>query len=231
MVGLWYDTGRQCFIVNLASTQVRMAMMNPQQQKWTNLLRAWSVPASLADLAFEEISRHYASPGRFYHTLDHIRDVVDRVETHAAHTRNLNAVKLAAWLHDVIYDSRASDNEELSAAYAQELCKKLSIPDGPLVASLILKTKTHDAGNDPDAQVLTDADLAILGTSDWAYRDYADKIRQEYAWVPENDYRLGRTRALQRFLARPKIFHLLEDLEEPARRNTMAEITRLTPSK
>jgi predicted metal-dependent HD superfamily phosphohydrolase len=127
----------------------------------------------------------------------------------------------------VIYDSRASDNEERSADYAERLCEKFSISVDRLVASLILKTKTHDAGDDRDAQVLLDADLAILGASEPVYRAYAEKIHQEYAWVPEPDYRQGRRSVLQRFLSRSKIFHCLTQLEAPARRNLAGEIARL----
>ena len=76
-------------------------------------------------------------------------------------------------------------------------------------------------------QVLVDADLAIPGASESAYRAYAEKIRQEYAWVSEPDYRMGRRQLLERFLAKPKIFHLLSQVEESARRNIADEITRL----
>jgi hypothetical protein len=67
---------------------------------------------------------------------------------------NLNAVKLAAWLHDVIYESKASDNEERSAEYAERLCEELAIPEGQQVAALVRMTKTHDAGDDVDGQML-----------------------------------------------------------------------------
>jgi predicted metal-dependent HD superfamily phosphohydrolase len=202
-------------------------MKNVLRQKWHDLLlRAWAVDAVSADQPFENVCQRYAEPGRFYHTLDHIQ-MLATVESLAAHARNLNAVKLATWLHDVFYDSKAGDNEERSAAYAERLCAQLSIPDGRLAASLILKTKTHDAADDPDAQILLDADLAILGASESAYRIYAEQIRQEYAWVPDRDYRLGRRRVLQTFLDRPQIFHFLTDLEEAARRNLAAEIADL----
>jgi predicted metal-dependent HD superfamily phosphohydrolase len=197
------------------------------RQKWHDLLRAWAVTPSLADEVFEDIRQHYAGTGRFYHTLDHIGAMLETVASLTSFARNLKAVKLAVWLHDVIYDSRASDNEERSAEYADQLCEKLSIPQGREVASLILKTKTHEARDDPDAQVLIDADLAIFGVSESAYRAYAEKIRQEYAWVPEPDYRIGRRQVLERFLTRPRIFHLLAHLEESARRNISAEIARL----
>jgi predicted metal-dependent HD superfamily phosphohydrolase len=205
-----------------------MTLMNdPLRRKWHDLLSAWAVTPSLADETFEDIHQHYAGPGRFYHTFDHIGAMLETVESLGGDTRNLNAVKLATWLHDVIYDSKASDNEERSAEYAERLCERLAIPEGLVVASLILRTKTHDAGEDVDAQVLLDADLAILGTTELAYRTYAQRIRQEYAWVPEPDYRKGRRQVLERFLGRPRIFHLLAHLEVPARRNIAAEVARL----
>lgn len=196
-------------------------------RQWHDLLRAWSVDPSSIAHTFEEIERHYTKPSRFYHTLDHIQSVLETVERLGSHARNLDAVKLAAWLHDVIYDSRASDNEERSAAYAEQLGERLSLPWSRLAASLILKTKTHDAENDADAQVLLDADLAILGASETEYQTYAEKIRQEYAWILETAYRQGRQRVLRSFLNRPIIFHFLSDREALARRNLTAEIARL----
>jgi len=201
---------------------------DPQRETWKNLLHGWGVAPIQADRTFEEIAEAYSGPGRFYHTLDHVMDVLATVDGLAAHARNLNAVKLAAWLHDLIYDSKASDNEERSAEYAERLCQELAIPEGSSVASLIRKTKTHDAGDDADAQVLIDADLFILGASEAVYRDYAEKIRQEYAWVPESQYRQGRRRVLENFLSRARVYHFLSQLEEAARRNMADEIGRLS---
>src|SRR6516165_6155610 len=111
------------------------------RRQWHDLLLTWAVDPTMADPTFEDMREQYAQPGRFYHTLDHIGNVLETVECLCSHAQNLNVVKLAAWLHDVIYESRASDNEERSAEYAERLCEQLSIPDGRLVASLILKTK------------------------------------------------------------------------------------------
>jgi predicted metal-dependent HD superfamily phosphohydrolase len=214
-------------VVGKVKKEPDLPMNDAMFRMWHELLGAWDVTPSLADETFEDIRQHYAGPGRFYHTLDHIAAMLETVDRLAAFTRNSNAVKLAVWLHDVIYDSRASDNEARSAEYAEQLCEKLSIPEGRKVAFLILKTKAHDAGDDPDAQVLIDADLAILGASEPAYRTYADQIRLEYAWVPKPEYRKGRREVLERFLARPRIFQFLAHPEEPARRNIAAEISRL----
>jgi predicted metal-dependent HD superfamily phosphohydrolase len=196
-------------------------------QKWRGLLHCWSVAVPLADQIYAEICGHYTEPNRFYHTLDHIQSVLETVEKLESYARRPNAVKLAAWLHDVIYDSRASDNEERSAVYAERLCESLSILEGRLIADLIRKTKTHDAGGDIDAQVLIDADLAVLGVNEPDYLAYTQKIRQEYSWVPDQEYRVGRSRILRQFQTRPRIYHFLTDLEAPARRNLTAELARL----
>lgn len=205
-------------------------MNDGPRRQWHDLLAAWSVDAKRADQTFEDIRALYAGPGRFYHTLHHVQHVLQTIESLSGQVQNLNAVRLAAWLHDVIYDSRAADNEEHSADYAERLCERLSIPEGRRVADLIRTTKTHDAGADADAQVLLDADLAILGADESQYRTYAANIQQEYAWVPEADYRQGRRRILQSFLSRPRIFHFLSHLEAPARRNLSAEIEHLATS-
>jgi predicted metal-dependent HD superfamily phosphohydrolase len=151
-----------------------------------------------------------------------VLEQVDRLHDDA---RNPDAVRLAAWFHDVIYDSRAKDNEERSADYAVSALQQLGAAPGLIaeVSRLILLTKSHvaDAG-DADAVVLLDADLAILGAAEECYRRYAAAIRQEYAWVPAPDYRAGRCQVLERFLQRPQIFRtarLFAEREAQARRN------------
>jgi predicted metal-dependent HD superfamily phosphohydrolase len=113
----------------------KFLMNDALRRKWHNLLCAWAVDPTLADRTFEDVREHYCGPSRFYHTLDHVQTVLETVGSLGSYARNLNAVKLATWLHDVIYDSRASDNEERSADYAERLCEKLSIPEGRLVAA------------------------------------------------------------------------------------------------
>jgi predicted metal-dependent HD superfamily phosphohydrolase len=197
------------------------------RERWDDLMGVWAVDRIQAGQKFAEVCGLYTDPGRHYHTLEHVKEVVSMVEHLGAHTLQLNAVCLAAWLHDVVYDSKASDNEERSAHYAERLCLELGIPEGPRVADLIRKTKTHKAGEDVDAQVLLDADLAILGASESVYRVYAQQIRQEYGWVPEPAYRQGRRQVIQSFLTRPRIYYFLSRLENSARRNLAAEIALL----
>jgi predicted metal-dependent HD superfamily phosphohydrolase len=204
------------------------------RREWLRLLTALGATEGPAEQAFADLARHYAEPGRHYHTLEHVRDV------HEVVCFLLDppppAVELAAFLHDVIYDSRAADNEERSAEHARELLRGLGVPAdvGEQTARLIRLTSAHEAAEDDEAGcALLDADLLILSASTASYDAYAAAIREEYRWVPEEKYRIGRRRVLERFLSRAHIYHtpaVEEAFSERARANLAREIASLDGS-
>ncbi len=202
---------------------------------WQHTLQPFGVDQVAAEKAFNLLVEAYSTPGRYYHTLKHIDRVLSTIEILQGYTNNLAAVQLAAWFHDVVYDTEAKDNEERSADYAFELLSNLGIPESIIttVTRLILNTKDHQAAvNDYDSQVLVDADLAILATNPVDYEEYAHAIRQEYGWVAEADYITGRQQVLERFLKRSHIYFtpLMSEFAEPsARGNIQAEIQSLSP--
>jgi predicted metal-dependent HD superfamily phosphohydrolase len=82
------------------------------------------------------------------------------------------------------------------------------------VSDLILATKSHEAPQpDPNIFVVLDADLAILSAPPAQYDAYAQAIRQEYSFVPEAQYVVGRTAVLQHFLAR-SLFYFTKWMRE-----------------
>src|SRR5262245_55477512 len=103
----------------------REPLMNQKHDcfsRWVDLLSPYSVPETALRHGFEELGEAYSGPKRFYHNLDHVSAVLDTIDRLADLARDLSAVQLAAWYHDAVYDSRASDNEERSAALATEHC-------------------------------------------------------------------------------------------------------------
>lgn len=173
---------------------------------------------------YDALTRAYTQKHRHYHTEEHIRHCLaefDKVRSIAEHPAE---IELALWFHDAIYKTRASDNEEKSAAWALGFLDKndahTSVRDR--VYDLIMATE-HDApAATPDAQLLIDVDLAILGADVTTYERFEENVRKEYRWVPGPMFRPARTRILQSFLDRERIyatapFH--DRLETAARKN------------
>jgi predicted metal-dependent HD superfamily phosphohydrolase len=145
------------------------------------------------------------------------------------------AVALAAWYHDAVYDPRAAppDNEEASATLASHELASMGVPPDTVaeVGRLVRLTAGHQAEpGDHNGALLCDADLAILAADEAEYDAYAAAVRREYAQVPEDAYRAGRTAVLEHLLALPELYRLADlraAWEARARANLRREITRL----
>ncbi|HEY9014053.1 MAG TPA: hypothetical protein VIM84_03190, partial [Gemmatimonadales bacterium] len=84
---------------------------------------------------------------------------------------------------------------------------------------------------DPDARLLCDIDLSILGRDPSRFEQFEQQIRQEYARVPELLYRNGRSRILSGFLQRASIYQtpaFVAEYETQARRNLEGALVRLS---
>lgn len=200
---------------------------------WKQLCDTCHIEPGRAYPAFTALAEAYRSPGRVYHTLEHIQAVLAWIDTLRNHAIDLPTLQLAAWFHDCVYDPRATDNEEQSATYAQNVLSRLALPTSTIqaVSQMIVCTKTHTTvANQPDCQILLDADLAILGASVQDYETYAQAIRQEYSWLPDTAYNAGRTHVLQAFLQRTRIYGtelMHATLEKSARENIRRELASL----
>ncbi len=202
--------------------------------KWQSLLSKFRVDLTLSHQVFLDLIAAYSTPQRYYHNLAHVEQVLEIIEKMRSHSRNFPAIVFATWFHDIIYDPKAKDNEEKSAAYAAKALTSLGITSiVDRVTQLILITKSHQLAddNDIDSKILLDADLSILGASAPEYRIYAKAIRQEYAWLCESEYRTGRIKVLEKFLQRKRIYYTEEmfaNLELTARQNIEEEIKFLS---
>ena len=213
----------------------RLASM---QAGWVQLLARLSVAPADAYPVFDRLVAAYSELHRSYHTLEHLSEMFKVAGKLSDLADDDAAVQLAIWFHDAIYDPRATDNEERSAALAMSQLLPLGLPPETLqhVAAMIRATAhTSTPKVDADTAVLLDADLAILSAEVRRYARYAADIRREYAWVDEANYRSGRTKVLEGFLNRPRIYRtewMHAVAEEPARRNLQTEITALkTPDE
>jgi len=149
----------------------------------------------------------YSEPHRHYHNCQHIADCLHEFDQVRQLATAPLAVELAIWFHDAVCDPHAADNEERSAELAKDWMGKFGATAALTgsVWQLILATKNHDAWLHPDAPLLMDVDLSILGQAAEKFLKYEAQIRMEYEWVPENIFATKRAEILERFLARKRI--------------------------
>lgn len=182
------------------------------------------------EAALSRLVAAYDAPGRHYHNVQHIENLLARVGGFPL--QDAVVVELAIWFHDAVYDVLRHDNEAKSADWALAFLQETNLAPArqARVADFIRRTQDHTQPQPPadaDLLVFLDADLSILGAPEAAYWAYAHQIRREYHLVPDQLYRPGRRQVLAKLLAVPVLYHtpaLREELDAPARRNLQAEL-------
>jgi predicted metal-dependent HD superfamily phosphohydrolase len=173
----------------------------------------------------------WSQPHRRYHDLAHLAAVLGLVDELEGAAADPDAVRLAAWYHDVVYDPERGDNEQVSAERARAGLRGL-VPDERLdeVVRLVLLTAGHDpARDDANGAVLCDADLAVLAAPPEAYAAYASAIRLEYGRLSDEEFTGGRIAVLEHLLALPELYRTeaAQPWTDTARANLTAELTLL----
>lgn len=206
-------------------------MIDTLEERWKKLWQKLNVN-SIPQVAFEELIEAYSARDRFYHNLTHIENcfsIFDRTKFLPAHPEE---VELAIWFHDVAYNTRRDDNEQKSAEWAEGVISQSGLSSGVAgkVSNLILATRHRVQVWDPDAQLMADVDLSILGADPESFWLYEANIRKEYAWVPEDLFRSRRVEILRSFLSRQSIYYHEQCrgmFEEKARSNLKQAVEKL----
>jgi predicted metal-dependent HD superfamily phosphohydrolase len=186
--------------------------------------------AHLTEDLREDLLARWSESHRKHHNVAHLHEMLNAIGVLADDGVQFDreAVELAAWFHDAVYEIGRDDNEERSADLARDLLESSPIRDE--VARLVLLTKAHKvADDDINGAVLSDADLSVLARDPQRYRAYAQAVREEYAAVPDEVFKPARAQLLSSLLDGP-IFHTepaRARWEERARRNVTDEIREL----
>ena len=202
----------------------------PGQDRWRQL---WQAAGASGDGGpwYERLTRAYAEPQRHYHNQQHIAECLAEFDGARHLARQPVAVELALWFHDAVYDPKAGDNEEQSAVLAKNCLEAAGLPTlASTVSELVMATKTHHTEAGPDAALVVDIDLSILGQGEARFAEYESQIRKEYGWVLKPIFNSKRKEILQRFLGRERIYtteYFANRYEEAARRNLERSIGKL----
>jgi predicted metal-dependent HD superfamily phosphohydrolase len=191
------------------------------RERWTALCLRTGCAAAIDK--FDLLAAAYAEPVRAYHTAQHIDECLTLLDAVASQLQSADDVELAIWLHDVVYDPKAKDNEARSAALAMQWFTQLSADRQSTLSRRILATQQHlPCPTDSDGQALLDIDLAILAAAPTRFAEYATQVRTEYSFVPALVYQTKRGEFMHAMAQRTQLyFHpaLAPRLELLARRN------------
>lgn len=191
-------------------------------------------PAGLEE-AWRALDAGYGEAARHYHDWRHVAALLeghDAVRPRASFAGPVSdAIDLAIFFHDAIYDPARQDNEARSAALLRTCAGAAA--DSELLSlseAMIRATADHAPQADPAVRLMLDLDLAILGAPRPDYETYVAAVRREYAAVPDPVWRVGRALVLERFLARPHLFQtdsFRDRFETGARANLATEAAAL----
>lgn len=124
-------------------------------------------------------------PAQFcYHNLDHTKAVVEAA-TEIAIAEKLDPsmrewIAIAAWFHDLGYSKSAEHHEKMSAELAEQFLAAIDYPADKIerVKDCILATVMPQQPKGKDEEVLCDADLYHLSTSE--FKERSKLLRKEW---------------------------------------------------
>lgn len=194
-----------------------------------HLVNKYSNNNELATNLWLEIFTKYSESKRHYHTIDHIEAIITDLNEVKDKITDWDTTLFAVFYHDIIYKASSSSNEADSAKLAMKRLSEFGYPAEKITkcANMILATKQHELSEDNDRNFLIDADLAILGRTQYEYQKYSEQIRDEYSLYPDFMYNSGRKKTLQHFLQMEAIYktkHFFKKYEKQARININSEL-------
>ncbi len=198
------------------------------------------VPEAQVRATGQALLDRWDQPGRHFHNLQHLAEVLGRVDELSQETHDPDLVRLAAWYHGAVFDAKekatyankGGEDETASALLAISDLMSLGVDEATAlrVAHLVNALVRHAPDpQDFDCAVLCDADLAMLAAEPQRYKEYMRNVRDEYGHIPTADYIRARIAILTKLLSRRTLYSspLGAAWEEAARQNLDAELQRL----
>lgn len=180
----------------------------PEAQRFDALWRRCvaSPPSPDSAAVYADLYRLLAAPGRYFHNRGHISDCVRRVDEVAHLLCNPDAVELALWFHDAVYEPGAGTNERLSAEMFMTLSTGGTKAFRWRVSRLILATRHANKVQGHDQRFVVDIDLSGFGAPWEEFMRKGAQVRAEFADLTDAQYHTAQIPFLQRLQRRPQFF-------------------------
>jgi predicted metal-dependent HD superfamily phosphohydrolase len=165
-----------------------------------------SPPSPEGAAVYADLRRLLGAPYRHYHTLEHIHDCVRRIDEVAPLLVDRDAVELALWFHDAVYEFGAATNERRSAEMFVRMSDGATSVFRRRVCGLILATRHAGIAHGNDRRFVVDIDLAGFGAP-WAeFMRNGALLRKESAAKTDAQYQAGQVCFLDQLRRRPRFF-------------------------
>ena len=176
-----------------------------------------------ADVVYNEVREYYSEPGRYYHTPKHIEHCLSQFDLAAGEMEDADAVEMAIWFHDLIFDLDAPDNELRSARRFVELAGHSMDADFKTkVYDLIMTTAPPRLPKTTDQGFMLDIDLSSFGLPwDDFVRD-STAVRRESPQLSDAEFFPGQRAFLESLVNRDHFYFtdfFRSRIEETARSN------------
>ena len=181
------------------------------------------------DYWWHEILENYTKKWKFYHNLNHVYSFVNLFEKYNKFINNYkNEFLISIYFHDIIYIPSRNDNEEESINMFNKFYNEVK-PNNlnkEKVIEFIAETKNHSLSKDYDFELdlFLDMDMQIVADENW--EDYENKIRKEYCYMDETEYKNKRRQFLQSLVNKNRLFRtqIFYDTYEQIAKNNITNI-------
>ena len=158
-----------------------------------------------AGAVFDELDALYGEAHRRYHTAGHIEHCLRQFDLAAGRMDDPDAVEMALWFHDAIYDIPGEENELRSAElFAARAAGRGSAAFRSDVPRLVMATAHLDPPPATlDESFIVDIDLSSFGRPWEEFLDDSRAVRAEYPHVPDAEFYPRQRKFLESLAARP----------------------------
>jgi predicted metal-dependent HD superfamily phosphohydrolase len=155
---------------------------------------------------YSRLTRLLSAPYRRYHTIEHIHACLRRLDKVAPLLKHSDAVELALWFHDAIYEMDSGSNEQRSADLFERLAKGADPAFRRRVCALIMATRHKGGERDHDRRYIVDIDLAGFGAPWDEFVRNGVLLRDESPKKTDAQYHCAQASFLQRLQRRRHFF-------------------------
>lgn len=165
----------------------------------------------------------YSESGRYYHTVDHIGFCLSVFDQARSLCLNPDAVELALWFHDAVFNFPVDNNERMSAELFLQVSES-ALPDDlrDRVYRLVMATRHLGPPVDPDEQIMVDIDLSSFGQRWELFNTDGENVRRELDYLTDSEFFPNQIEFMSKLVARQHFYNtrwFREQFEATAREN------------